>query len=61
MIKITHFKNKNWSQLEFFCDNCFDFIELEEPSRSKEVIKENGLDLCRTCQEDWDRVEEGEK
>ena len=57
MTKCIYEKNNNYCQHYYFCDNCFDVIEGEEPL----ISKEDGTDLCRTCQEDWDGVEDLEK
>ena len=58
MIKTTYYKNNNWSQIEYFCDNCFEEIKSGEILWSEETTKERKFDLCSDCKRDWDEAGE---
>ena len=58
MIKTTYYKNNNWSQMEYFCDNCFEEIKDGEILWSEESSKKGKFDLCSDCKRDWDSFEE---
>ena len=61
MIKMTYYKNNNYSQIYYFCDNCFEEIKSGSNLRSEATTKERKFDLCSTCKEDWDRFGELEE
>ena len=56
MIKHTYYKNNNWSQIEYFCDNCFEELKSGEILRSEDTGKERKFDLCSDCKRDWDEA-----
>ena len=51
-------KNNNWSQIEHFCDNCFEEIKSGANLRSEATAKERKFDLCSDCKNEWDSFEE---
>ena len=57
MIKTTYYKNNNWSQIEYFCDNCFEEIKTGVDLRNETASKERKFDLCSDCQREWDEDE----
>ena len=56
MIKTTYYKNNNWSQIEYFCDNCFEEIKSGVNLRSEATTKERKFDLCSDCKKEWDEA-----
>ena len=56
MIKTTYYKKSNWSQHEYFCDNCFEEIKYGEILWSETAINGRKFDLCSECKKDWDEA-----